>query len=80
MDKFTHRWTVQAWSDYVAEIESDTHLRAIRKSTHTGRPLSQQEFVRDIEMATNRNLLPQKGGRPRDARFADEPPRPSFVK
>jgi REP-associated tyrosine transposase len=80
MDKFSRRWTVQSWTDYVAEIESDAHLRTIRKSTHTGRPLGPEEFVREIEMTTNRNLLPQKAGRSRDGRFADEQPRLSFVK
>ena len=80
MNRFSQRWTVQTWTDYAAEIESDAHLRAIRKGTHTGRPLGPEEFVREIEMTTNRNLLPQKAGRPRDGRFADEQPRLSFVK
>jgi len=61
MERFSHRWTVQAWANYAAEIDTGTHLRAIRKSTHTGRPLGQREFVREIEMATNRNLFPQEG-------------------
>jgi len=52
MDKFSRRWTVQSWTDYAAETESDTHLRAIRKSTHTGRPLGQEEFVREIQLST----------------------------
>jgi putative transposase len=60
MNRFSQRWTVQTWTDYAAEIESDAHLRAIRKGTHTGRPLGPEEFVREIEMTTNRNLLPQK--------------------
>ena len=37
---------------------------AVRQSTHTGRPLGTEEFVHELEKATERALAPRKGGRP----------------
>jgi len=60
------RWSSLAWREYLACGEEDAELRAIRKCTHTGRPLGSREFVRALEQATSRRLEPQKGGRPRN--------------
>jgi hypothetical protein len=65
MERFRQRWTVPSWTEYAAAVESPAQLREIRQRTHTGRPLGQESFIREIEDATKRELLPQKGGRPR---------------
>ena len=65
MEAWTRRWSSVAWREYLASGDNDAELRAIRKSTHTGRPLGSGEFVRSLEEATARRLEPQKGGRPR---------------
>jgi hypothetical protein len=48
---------------------------AIRRNTHTGRPLGALDFVCALEKALRRRLGPLKGGRPpkqdRDARQQD---------
>ena len=67
MAAWTRRWSSAAWREYLSSGESDAELRAIRRSTHTGRPLGSGEFVRSLEEATSRRLEPQKGGRPRRA-------------
>lgn len=65
MTAWTKRWSSKAWQEYLSCGENDAELRAIRNSTHTGRPLGSGEFVRSLEAATARRLQPQKGGRPR---------------
>ena len=65
MEAWTRRWSSAAWREYLASGDNDAELRAIRKSTHTGRPLGSGEFMRSLEAATARRLEPQKGGRPR---------------
>ncbi|MGC1482658.1 MAG: transposase [Candidatus Acidiferrum sp.] len=59
------RWSCAGWREYLASGESPSDVVAIRKCTHTGRPLGNREFVRSLEQATSRCLEPQKGGRPR---------------
>jgi hypothetical protein len=70
----TH-WTNTSWRKYLAAGETETELAVCRQCTHTGRPLGTQAFVHALESATERRLVPQKGGReakPRpDARQAD---------
>jgi putative transposase len=65
MASWNRRWSSATWREYLNSGENDAELRAIRKSTHTGRPLGSGEFVRSLETASARRLQPQKGGRPR---------------
>lgn len=67
MAAWSKRWSRATWRGYLHYDENETELIAIRKSTHTGRPLGSGEFVRTLEEATARRLQPQKGGRPRNA-------------
>src|SRR5579863_6204356 len=67
METWKQRWSAASWRSYLAEREAKAALTAIRQCTHTGRPLGSAEFVRSLEGATQRRLLPQKGGRPRNA-------------
>lgn len=62
---WSKRWSSATWRGYLSFGENDGELRAIRKSTHTGRPLGSREFVRSLEEATARRLEPRHGGRPR---------------
>src|SRR5260370_5944263 len=39
-------------------------LDAIRRNTHTGRPLGERDFVTSLEKLLHRRLAPRKGGRP----------------
>jgi putative transposase len=64
MEAWKKRWSAAGWRDYLAGGETKAELTAIRQCTHTGRPLGTMEFVRSLERATSRRLLPQKGGRP----------------
>ncbi len=65
MDAWNSRWNHAAWRAYLAAGASESELRAIRKSTHTGRPLGEDAFVGELEEATHRVLAPRKGGRPK---------------
>jgi putative transposase len=58
------RWTVSAWRNYLSTEESEADLSDLRRCTHTGRPLGSQEFIAAVEKSTQRQLVPQKGGRP----------------
>jgi putative transposase len=55
------------WEQYLEQAESADVLSALRRATHTGRPLGTAEFVADLEKLTARPLAPQKGGRPKKA-------------
>ena len=67
---WAEHWNPSSWKEYLAAGETEDELRAIRQSTHTGRPLGEEEFVRDLEEATKRSLSPQTGGRP--AKLAED--------
>ena len=61
-----NRWTVPAWREYLSAPEAESDVAAIRRSTHTGRPLGDAAFVSELEKTTGRRLIPQKKGRRKD--------------
>jgi putative transposase len=65
LEVWRRRWTARTWRQYLEEGESESELRALRRSTYTGRPLGSEEFVAGLEASTRRRLRAQKGGRPR---------------
>lgn len=58
-------WSASDWSEYLNAAISEDEAMAIRKCTHTGRPLGGETFVHGLEKALSRRLMPGKGGRPR---------------
>ena len=64
LDMWSARWTISGWREYLAAGETAAELKAIRRSTHTGRPIGSPQFMQSLEDATRRRLTPQKGGRP----------------
>ena len=66
MAQWQKRWTAADWREYLALGESTSKLDALRRSTHSGRPLGTPEFVASLEKSTLRLLAPRKGGRPRN--------------
>ena len=67
MERWRKRWTAAEWGQYLQQAESAADLTALRRATHTGRPLGTSEFVAQLEKLTARPLAPQKGGRPKKA-------------
>jgi len=65
MDRWSQRWTVGEWRSFVAGSESPTEVEALRRCTHTGRPLGTAEFVAGLEASMRRPLAPRKRGRPK---------------
>lgn len=65
MDDWRKCWTTAEWREYVASGESAIEAGALRRCTHTGRPLGSSQFVAQLEQATLRPLAPRKGGRPK---------------
>jgi putative transposase len=66
MEMWNRRWTAATWRQYLEEGESESELKALRRSTYTGRPLGSVEFIARLEQVTHRRLSAQKGGRPRN--------------
>ena len=64
MELWRRFWDVARWREYLASSGSDAEAEAIRKCTHTGRPLGGPEFIEGLEKIVGRRLIPQKGGRP----------------
>lgn len=65
MERWRERWTVAEWRNYLTAAESQTDQIALRRCTHTGRPLGTPDFVAALEKSTFRLLAPRKGGRPK---------------
>lgn len=65
MERWRRRWTPAVWRKYIEDGESAAEVSALRRSTHTGRPLGSPEFVEALEELTSRPLAPRKGGRPK---------------
>jgi putative transposase len=56
-------WTRESWAEFL-RVGGDADADAIRRNTHTGRPLGSVEFVQRLEEMLGRRLAPQRGGRP----------------
>jgi putative transposase len=65
MERWRKRWTAAQWREFIDDRESLGEVSVLRHSTHTGRPLGSDDFVRALEQLTSRPLAPRKGGRPR---------------
>jgi len=64
MKEWKARWDATSWSAFLAAGEAESDRKAMRDSTHTGRPLGTEEFIHELEKAAKRPLAPRKGGRP----------------
>jgi putative transposase len=68
LDRASLDGMVDDWRDFLAIDSPDADLAQFRLHTATGRPLGSEEFLRDLEAASGRVLLPQKRGpKPREA-------------
>jgi hypothetical protein len=56
-------WTATAWREYLGSAAPALDDEAIRRNTHTGRPLGDEGFVAALERDLQRRLAPEKGGR-----------------
>ena len=65
MSTWRRQWSENSWRKFLAEGEAEADLRAIRRCTHTGRPLGPAEFTHNLEERTQRRMTPAPRGRPR---------------
>ena len=65
LEPWRERWNPAAWREYLAS--GDDEAADLGRSTHTGRPLGTEDFVRAMEQTLHRMLRPKPGGRPRKA-------------
>jgi putative transposase len=65
MSTWRKAWSEASWRKFLKEGETEAELRAIRRSTYSGRPLGPKEFTRALEQQTLRSLTPNPRGRPR---------------
>jgi hypothetical protein len=63
-ETFAAAWNPGDWREGLGGGTGDDELAAIRRNTHTGRPLGGGEFVARLEQALGRKLAPGRGGRP----------------
>lgn len=63
METWARVWDPGTWLSYLGAGTGPLELEQIRRSTHTGRPLGDKEFVREMEEAMFRTLAPRRGGR-----------------
>ena len=73
MATWRREWSEAGWRKFLEAGETEDELSALRRCTHTGRPLGSAEFVRKLEHGSERQLASQKGGRPRK-RIAEPAP------
>jgi hypothetical protein len=72
------RWPDGSWRGYLDAGQSESKLVAIRRSTHTGRPLGGAEFIRALERETKRLLALQKRGPTKKAHAEERQGKLSF--
>lgn len=65
VERWRRRWTPAEWHQFLLEGNASAEDNALRRCTHTGRPLGSAAFVANLEECTSRPLAPRKGGRPR---------------
>ena len=58
-------WSETTWRTFLPAGVSEAAIAALRRSTHTGRPLGSRNFVRGLEKSIRRRLAARPGGRPR---------------
>jgi len=63
MDPWQGAWDAARWREYLHAAGTGADAEAIRRSTHTGRPLGTADFVAGLERELRRRLAAQKGGR-----------------
>jgi putative transposase len=57
------------WGAYLSDTtEVSVKNEMIRRYTQTGRPLGNDEFVKQLEVITGKSLAPRKPGRKADVR------------
>jgi putative transposase len=66
VEAWRKRWSPESWNKYLSAGETALELKLIRQCTHIGRPLGGLGFVKSLEEATQRQLTPRKGGRPKN--------------
>ncbi len=69
LDWWQERWTARAWAAFLGQ-PAEADCLAIRRSTHTGRPLGSPAYVEELECRLGRALHPKPGGRPPKASTA----------
>lgn len=74
MMRWKTRWSATEWTEFLSLSESPLDLNALRRSTHTGRPLGKPEFVAALEQSISRCLQPRKAGRPRSSQIHSSTP------
>jgi putative transposase len=57
LEQWSKRWSAESWREYLGTGEHEDEIAAIRRCTHTGRPLGSAEFVRGFEQATSRRAI-----------------------
>jgi hypothetical protein len=71
IDLWQRTWDASHWREYLALGGTPAEIEAIRKGTHTGRPLGTPEFIESLEKTVGRRLVPPRGGRPEQPEVED---------
>jgi putative transposase len=62
--EWASHWTTGGWREFV-DARASGDDEALRRNTHSGRPLGSAGFVRELEARLSRRLSASKGGRPK---------------
>jgi len=73
------RWTAARWAEFLAAAESDEQLMALRRFTHTGRPLGSATFVAALERLDDAPAHPAQTRSPQKPRCQFRP-KPSVIR
>jgi len=64
-DRWRRAWDAGRWKEWLRQPEGEEHVRALRVSTSTGRPLGSDSFLSKLERTLGRRLRPRPVGRPK---------------
>ena len=76
LEVWQQQWTCHSWAEHLMGSALEME-EAVRRNTHSGRPLGGVEFVERLERSLGRRLAPQRGGRP--SRRAEEESRQMVI-
>jgi putative transposase len=60
-----NRFSLDQWRIVLTSSDANEAEQKLRSNTYSGRPTGDESFVAGAEAILNRQLIPQKGGRPR---------------
>jgi putative transposase len=68
LEQWSGRWTPEQWRGILQQPHDEALVAAVRRNTHSGRPLADDTFLSKLECELGRRIRPLSLGRPKGVR------------